>query len=180
LVRYVTTGGIHTIKKNKAYLCGLGRDEVGWLAAEFVTSRLVLRLYEPAVQRLRQHQRRGDSVVLMSGTLEPIARALADYLGVRHVCATICSERHGVYLAQPPEMHPFGAAKVSLARQLAEQLGSDLQQAAAYGDSGHDIDLLDAVGEPVAVAPDRALLQHAADRDWEILADAPRAGVVPR
>jgi HAD superfamily hydrolase (TIGR01490 family) len=180
LIRYVTAGGIHTVKKNKAYLCGLERSDVGYLASAFVTTRLVPRLYAPAVQRLRQHQRRGDAVVLMSGTLEPIARALADHLGVRHVCATICSERHGRYLAQPPEMHPFGSAKVSLARRLAEQLGADLNQAIAYGDSGHDIDLLESVGEAVAVSPDRALLQRALENDWEILADAQRAGVVPR
>jgi HAD superfamily hydrolase (TIGR01490 family) len=180
LIRYVTTGGIHTVKKNKAYLCGLERREVSELAAQFVKTRLIARLYAPAVQRLRQHQRRGDAVVLMSGTLEPIARALADHLGVRHVCATICSERHGRYLAQPPAMHPFGTAKVSLARRLAEQLGTDLDQAIAYGDSGHDIDLLESVGEPVAVSPDRALLQRALADDWEILADAQRAGVVPR
>jgi HAD superfamily hydrolase (TIGR01490 family) len=180
LVRYVPTGGIRTIKKNKAYLCGLERGEVSALAADFVTTRLVSRLYAPAVQRLRQHQRRGDAVILMSGTLDPIARALADHLGVRHVCATICSERHGRYLAQPPEMHPFGAAKVSLARRLVEQLGGDLRQAIAYGDSSHDIDLLEAVGEAVAVSPDRALLQRALASDWEILADAQRSGVVPR
>jgi phosphoserine phosphatase len=108
--------------------------------------------------------------MLLSGTLEPIARALADYLGVRHVCATVCSERHGRYLAQPPETHPFGAAKLSLGRRFAAQLGSDLPHASAYGDSRHDLLLLEAVGEPVAVHPDQALLAAAIAHDWEIIA----------
>jgi phosphoserine phosphatase len=128
------------------------------------------------VQRLEQHLRRGDTVVLLSGTIDPIARALGAELGVRQVCATICSERHGVYLAQPPETHPYGAAKLSLARQLAAQIYADLAHAAAYGDSAQDLFLLEAVGEPVAVSPDRQLLGVALAKDWEIIA---AAGVHP-
>jgi HAD superfamily hydrolase (TIGR01490 family) len=171
LVRYLPTGGIHTIKKNKAYLCGLRTDDIAMLATNFVRTRLLKRLNEPAIQRLKQHLRRGDTVVLLSGTLEPIARALAAELGVRLVCATLCSERHGYFLPQPPETHPFGAAKLSLARQLANQLGLDLAHASAYGDSGHDVFLLEAVGDPVAVCPDQSLLNAALEKDWEVIAD---------
>jgi HAD superfamily hydrolase (TIGR01490 family) len=171
LIRYLPTGGIHTIKKNKAYLSGLRADEVATLARDFVHTRLIKRLNEPAVQRLKQHLQRRDFVVLLSGTLEPIARALADYLGVRRVCATLCSERHGCFLPQPPEIHPFGAAKLSLAKQLADQLDLDLTQASAYGDSGHDVFLLEAVGHPVAVCPDQALLNAANANDWEIISN---------
>ncbi len=179
LVRYLPTGGIHTLRKNKAYLSGLHSVDVEALAREFVLTRLVSRLYHPAVQRLEQHLLRGDMVVLLSGTLDPIARALAGHLGVRLVCATLCSERHGRYLAQPPETHPFGAAKLGLARQLAEQLGADLEHASAYGDSAHDLFLLEAVGEPVAVSPDRRLLDTALARDWEIIAAGDPSRVVP-
>jgi HAD superfamily hydrolase (TIGR01490 family) len=170
LVRYLPTGGIHTIKKNKAYLTGLKASEVAALAEEFVQTRLLKRLNEHALQRLKQHLQRKDVVVLLSGTIEPIARALAAHLGVRRVCATLCSERHGYYLPQPPETHPFGAAKLSLAKQLASQLELDLAQASAYGDSRHDIFLMEAVGEPVAVNPDGTLLTVALAKEWEIMA----------
>jgi HAD superfamily hydrolase (TIGR01490 family) len=179
LVRYVPTGGIHTAKKNKAYLCGLESAEVSMLASDFVKTVLVPRLYEPAVQRAQQHLRRGDAVMLLSGTLEPIARALADHLGIRYVCATVCSERHGRYLAQPPETHPFGAAKLSLSRRFAAQIGTDLPNACAYGDSKHDLYLLEAVGEPIAVRPDSTLLAAAIARDWEVIADTGARRPVP-
>ena len=179
LVRYLPTGGIHTLKKNKAYLCGLARDDVDALADEFVATRLMPRLNEAVVQRLRQHVRRGDAVVLVTGTIEPIAQALARRLGVRYVCATLCSERGGRYLAQPPETHPFGAAKLGLSRQLAAQIGCDLKTAAAYGDSHHDLFLLEAVSEPVAVSPDAALAKVALARDWEIIGDGDTQRAVP-
>jgi HAD superfamily hydrolase (TIGR01490 family) len=179
LLRYLPTGGVHTIKKNKAYLCGLKSADVTALAVSFVDTRLMKRLYEPVVQRLKQHILRGDAVVLLSGTLDPIARALADRLGVRHVCATLCSERHGRYLAQPPETHPFGAAKLGLARQLADQLGADLKQASAYGDSHHDLFLLEVVRDAVAVLPDGRLLDHALKHEWEVIADGGQQQALP-
>src|SRR5690606_32076038 len=151
------------------YLTGLETTEVAALAREFVSSELVLRLYTPAVARLKQHLQNGHTVDLLSGTIDPVARALAEHLGVRHVCATLCAQRHGRYLAQPPEIHPFGAAKLALATQLALELGLDLRQASAYGDSAQDLYLLEAVGTAVAVLPDRVLYARALEKDWEIL-----------
>ena len=169
LLRYLPTDGIHTMKKNKAYLCGLSSADVRALAVEFVATRLVRRLYEPAVERLKQHELRGDTVVLISGTLDPIARALADRLGVRHVLATVCSECNGHYLAQPPRTHPYGASKLALAEELAAQMGAQLKYASAYGDSHQDLFLLEAVSEAVAVSPDARLLEVAKTHDWEII-----------
>jgi len=180
MLRYLPIGGIHTPRKNKAYLTGLRVDEVEALAREFVADKLLQRLYEPAVARLKQHKQRGDVVVLMSGTLYPIARALADHLGVSYVCATLISQRNGVFLAQPPEMHPYDAAKLNIVTRLARELGFGLEDVAAYGDSKRDLFLLSAVGEPVAVRPDAELLRVALARDWEIIAEPAKESALLR
>jgi HAD superfamily hydrolase (TIGR01490 family) len=180
LARYLATYGAHTPKKNKAYLVGLKTERVRALAAEFVNTEIWPRLYAPTVQRLQHHLRRGDTVVLISGTLEPIARALADALGVQHVRATVCRERDGRYGAEPPQIHPFGAVKLELARQLAAEIGADLQQASAYGDSKHDLALLEAVANPVAVLPDPRLLATARGNDWDIIAGRNSPSALPQ
>jgi HAD superfamily hydrolase (TIGR01490 family) len=175
LVRFLPRYGAHVAKKDKAYLVGLTTADVAALAFEFVASDIVPRLCGPAVQRLQQHLRRGDAVALLSGTLEPIARALALHLGAQHVCATVCAESEGRYLANPPRAHPFGAAKLELAAELAARLGTTLEHASAYGDSMHDLILLAAVGAPVAVGPDRRLLRAARANAWDIVAVTPDA-----
>lgn len=176
-LRFLPVYGAETPKKNKAYLAGLATVEIDALAARFVTTAVLPKLYRPAVARLQQHQRHGDTVVLISGTLDPIARALAAALGVEHVRATVCRERDGIYLAHPPKVHPFGAAKLALAAEFAAQVGADLRQASAYGDSRHDLALLEAVGNPVAVLPDAPLLATARGNRWDIIStrDAPQA-----
>jgi HAD superfamily hydrolase (TIGR01490 family) len=180
LVRYLPRYGSHTPKKNKAYLFGLKTERVRALAKSFVATEILPRLYAPTVQRLQHHLRRGDTVVLLSGTLEPIARALADALGVQHVRATMCSERDGRYRAGPPQVHPFGALKLELAQQLAREVGADLQQASAYGDSLHDLALLQAVANPVAVLPDPPLLATARGNDWDIIAGRNSPSALPQ
>ena len=72
------------------------------------------------------------------------------------------------------------SAKLGLARQLAAQIGCELKTAAAYGDSRHDLFLLEAVSEPVAVSPDAALSRVALARDWEIIADRDAQRALPR
>lgn len=167
--RFLPAFGRLTAKKNKAYLYKLKTARVEALAERFVAEEILPRLYAPAVQRLKSHLQHGHTVVLLSGTLEPIAKALARELSVPHVRATVCRERDGRYLAGPPVLHPFGAEKLAIAERFAAELGASLREASAYGDSRHDLALLQAVGDPVAVMPDRPLLETARDNRWHII-----------
>ena len=60
-----------------------------------------------------------------------------------------------------------GAGAVDLAVPVA-QLGFDLHEAVFYSDSITDLPLLEQVGTPVAVCPDRRLRGVARARGWRI------------
>jgi len=171
ILRYLPRYGFAVFKKNKAYLSGLAVEDIDALAKEFVAERVIPELYGPAVRRLEHHRLSGDTIVLLSGTLEPIARALAHALDVVHVYGTVCAERAGRYTARPPLRHPFGVTKLFTAMELAAERGTDLHEASAYGDSGHDLPLLRGVGKAVAIRPDAPLIRAAYANAWEILAD---------
>lgn len=168
-VRYLPRYGKGVLRKNKAYLAGLPLAEVEVLASEFVVSVVSDELFQPLGERLREHRERGDDVWLLSGTLEPIARAIAHQLRIENVVATRCQLDHEVFLALPPEVHPYGRAKLELASELCQDLAVPLQEVVAYADSWADRFLLDAVGEPVAVMPDSKLRARAQQQGWEIL-----------
>lgn len=178
--RFLPVFGRLTAKKNKAYLYKLKTARVEALAERFVAEEILPRLYAPAVQRLKSHLQHGHTVVLLSGTLEPVAQALARELSVVHVRATVCRERDGRYLAGPPAVHPFGAEKLAIAERLAAELGASLREASAYGDSRHDLALLQAVGDPVAVLPDAPLLEMARDNRWHIIRSRNVPHVLPQ
>ena len=52
---------------------------------------------------------------------------------------------------------------------MAEAEEFSLQDSFAYSDSITDLPMLEAVGHPVAVNPDRELRAIAAERDWQTL-----------
>lgn len=170
-LRHLRRHGLLVAQVNKAYLAGLDAAELEALAARWVAGSLGGRLFEPAVTRLRWHTERGDSTLLLSGTLDWLARPLARALGVEQVLATVLDVDGGRCVARLPLRHAFGAAKAKLAEQHAREHGFDLADTFAYANSRHDLALLSAVGRPVAVLPDRKLLEAAHARGWEVLVD---------
>ncbi len=165
--------GRHTFRKNKAYLRGLDVTAVTRLAESFVAAVLVPRLRPGVVQRLENHRRAGETIALLTGTPEHIAAPLARYLGAEMWRATPCAERDGTFLADPPLAHPFAEAKVLHAREMCAAAGADMAECTAYANSIHDLALLQSVGRPVAVHPDRRLARTARRRGWEVLVATP-------
>lgn len=167
--RYLPAAGIHVAKKNKAYLAGLRTDEVEALAAEFAPHWLRSHWVEPAVQRLKQCQRRGEQIWLLSGTPDFLLKPVAAELGVRNYCGSLPASHDGVYRSALPALHPFGDAKATLVAKIATQFCVKWRDIAAYGDSIYDVPLLARVGEAVVVNPDRRLRAVAVARGWEII-----------
>ncbi len=54
-------------------------------------------------------------------------------------------------------------------RRIAAEEGIDLEASSAYSDSYTDLPMLEAVGHPVAVNPDRVLAKVAREREWEVM-----------
>ncbi|HVW44717.1 MAG TPA: haloacid dehalogenase-like hydrolase, partial [Amycolatopsis sp.] len=67
------------------------------------------------------------------------------------------------------EFYCYGEQKAAATKQLAAENGYDLVQCYAYTDSSTDVPMLEVVGNPAAVNPDRALRKIAVERDWPIL-----------
>jgi hypothetical protein len=64
--------------------------------------------------------------------------------------------------------YAYGDSKATAMRELAARTGIDLGSSSAYSDSATDLPMLEAVGRPVAVNPDRALAKVARERGWEV------------
>jgi HAD superfamily hydrolase (TIGR01490 family) len=169
-LRWLRRYGKEVLKKNKAYLTGLRVAEVEALSVTLVKEKLTRRICPEMKARIDAHHRFGDETVLLTGTLQLIARPLAAQLDMHHVCATTCSIRNGRFVSSPPVIHPYGQEKLRLANDLCRKLGYQLLESIAYGDSMDDMDLLESVSQPVAVNPEQRLRCIAKDRAWEIIA----------
>jgi putative phosphoserine phosphatase / 1-acylglycerol-3-phosphate O-acyltransferase len=115
---------------------------------------------------LGEHRAAGRLPVLVSSAGEPVARAVAERLGIAHVVATPWAEEDGHYTGAAPPLR--GPAKRDALRAWAASHDVDLGHSWAYADRYADAVVLDAVGHPVAVNPDPALAAVAGLRGWPV------------
>lgn len=170
-LRYLPRYGRHVLQKNKAYLAGHSEADIDAHARRFVDTVLMPALYAPAVVRLRAHQAAGDHVVLLSGTPQFLASALAQALEAHDSLGALCATQQGRFTSLPPRRHPYGPTKIDAAQTLARAAGLPLSQAIAFGDSINDAFLFRIVGQVVMVQPDKRLSAAADGTDWSVLLD---------
>jgi len=135
--------------------------------------------FAQAIETVVWHVKLGHEIVLISGTLAPLARsaalALETKLAARGMTATIrvlatrLEEKDGKWTGRVLGEAMFGEAKARAAKRLAEELRLDLGKCYAYGDSLNDRWLMEVVGRPAAVNPSNELASIARTRRWPIL-----------
>jgi HAD superfamily hydrolase (TIGR01490 family) len=126
-------------------------------------------VFDEALQLIRQHQAQGHRVFIVSASPAEIVEPLAAYLGVDDAIASRARvDEQGRYTGEV-DFYSYGPFKVEAMGQLAARDGLDLATSYAYSDSITDLPMLEAVGFPRAVNPDRELARIAAERDWDVL-----------
>lgn len=139
----------------------------------------VPQFYEKAIGRVAWHAYQGHAIMVVSGTLEPLAQAAALALllrlGVRGisarigVCATRLETAFGKWTGRIVGEAMFGEAKERAVRRIAAEAELNLQSCYAYGNSASDSWMLGAVGKPAAVNPSEDLARTARRNDWPVL-----------
>ena len=134
---------------------GWDRAQVRQIVRETMLQTMEPIMYAEALELMELHRAAGHRVYLVSASPEEIVLPLADLLGVD---GAICSrgevDEQGCYTGRMA-FYAYGESKATAMRELAARTGLDLAASSAYSDSGTDLPMLEAVGRPVAVNPDR-------------------------
>jgi alcohol-forming fatty acyl-CoA reductase len=145
---------------------GWKRSRARYLGLESFPGFTLSRIYPDALACLREHKRRGHRVVLLSGALDFLLDPLKD-LADDVLCASL-AEEDGVYTGELSGAPVAGEARARMLASFARRRGVDLSRSYAYADSISDLPMLEAVGNPVAVNPDRRLAGAARSKGWKI------------
>ena len=151
-----------------ADMAGDAEDEMRVKVSEFYQSEIRDTISPLAREALEQHRDEGDSIVLLTSATPYVAEPLAAELAIPHVLCTRLAVENGRFSGSllPPTC--YGVGKVHHAERFAEAHGIDLAQSSFYTDSYSDLPMLQRVGRPVAVNPDRRLSRYARRQGWPI------------
>ena len=124
--------------------------------------------YPPAVKRLRELQQRGLYIVILSSSPSFLVRDIAERFGVDAWDATdygVDKDQRFCTISQLMQ----GNDKAAYVSEIAERWGIPKQNLWAFSDSSLDLPLLENVGNPVAVQPERRLQKICRLRGWQVI-----------
>ena len=170
------------VQANKSYLRGL-RAEIPFASGADRGSALrgswLPEVFPAAIQRVWWHALRGDVIVLVSGTIAPLAEIVQFALerellwrGVdckTFVIATQLEINAGCCMGKVSGAAMFGEEKAVAVKEFACAEDVPLARCSAYGDSSLDGWMLAAVGHAFAINPTRRLRRIAQLRGWPML-----------
>ncbi len=121
------------------------------------------------MDQVRAHRSAGDRLVILTASANFVAGPIARDLGIDEVIGTVVGfhEERCTGLVEGEILD--GTAKLAAAREVAARAGVALERCSFYSDHIADLPLLEAVGTPVAVGPNRALMRVARTRGYRIL-----------
>jgi HAD superfamily hydrolase (TIGR01490 family) len=147
---------------------GMDAERVKQLARETFDTAFRPKIFPTAIEKIAEHQKRADLIVLVTGSLDFIIQPLTDYLKTDHMLAVQLYEDDGKFTGELTTLPLGGEEKARVIKTFAEQHDIELASSYAYGDSRADLPMLQCVGNPVVVNPGKALRQTATELNWEI------------
>jgi HAD superfamily hydrolase (TIGR01490 family) len=148
---------------------GWDRVEVERIVEEALDEVVAPLVYAEALFLIDEHLREGRRVFIVSASPEEVVRPLARYIGVDEIIASKARiDEQGRYTGEV-EVYAYGPEKADMVTRLADAEGISLGDSYAYSDSATDLPLLEIVGHPHAVNPEKDLREAAVERGWPIL-----------
>lgn len=149
-----------------------GQDAYAQAHERFMREWITPRLRPAAIELVRSHQARGDTVAIVTATNELVTRPIAAAFGVPELIAVELERDAGGWItgeiAGVPSMREGKVVRVT---QWLAARGLDWLdvETTFYSDSTNDLPLLERVDHPVATNPDARLRTIALERGWRIL-----------
>ncbi|MGP6175532.1 HAD family hydrolase [Corynebacterium sp. A21] len=151
-----------------AMVTGWDVEQVKEIAAEALHHVVTPTIYAEARELIEKHRAAGHDVIIISASATMLVELIAAELGVEQVVATEMETAGGKFTGEI-SFYCKGPAKSAAMRRLAEENHYDLEASYAYSDSATDIPMLEVVGNPTAVNPDRQMKKKALKNGWDIL-----------
>ncbi|MFT7218743.1 MAG: HAD superfamily hydrolase (TIGR01490 family) [Candidatus Azotimanducaceae bacterium] len=144
-------------------------DELHQHRAVFFHERITPIILPKAEALVNQHREQGDTLVVITSTIEFITRPIVDHFGIETLIAPMPEIQNNRYTGSITGTPSFGSGKVTRLNEWLIDTGHPRDPSYFYSDSHNDLPLLRLVTHPVAVDPDAKLKTEAEKNQWSII-----------
>lgn len=162
---------VKMITRMLSWLKGLKESEIKLLCEEIYQTIIQKTIRPEILKSFEMHRTSGAAVVLLSSATEPICAVVARHLNMDAIICTRLETLNGSFTGQTQGKLVYGAEKKHQMLSFCNEYLCDTKKAWYYGDSHTDRHVMEAVGNPVAVSPDKGLKKIAIRNKWPILVD---------
>jgi HAD superfamily hydrolase (TIGR01490 family) len=152
-----------------AMATGWDVEQVKEIVGETLHDLIDPLIYSEAAALIAEHKAAGRDVVIVSTSGSEVVEPIAEMLGADLAIGTRMAVGEDGKYSGEIEFYAYAENKAKAIVELAAERGYDLSRSFAYSDSATDVPMLEAVGHPYAVNPDRTLRKEATVREWPIL-----------
>jgi HAD superfamily hydrolase (TIGR01490 family) len=136
---------------------------------DFLEQHIMPLMLDKATHLIEQHRQAGDTLLVITATLEFVTAPIVERLGIADLIAPVAELVDGRYTGELVGVPSFGIGKVTRLNAWLAETQFNLQGSHFYSDSANDLPLLELVDHPVAVDPDSRLRDIAERRQWPII-----------
>ena len=122
-----------------------------------------------ALKQIKFHKDRGDTVVIVTSTMDYLVEVVARYLKVEYYLGAPMEQQDGRLTGKQAGIVPFQQDKITCVKEFAMQHHLSLEGAYGYGDSVNDIPMLSICEHKFAVNPNQKLLEHEFIKECTVL-----------
>ena len=122
-----------------------------------------------ALKQIKFHKDRGDTVVIVTSTMDYLVEVVARYLKVEYYLGAPMEQQGGRLTGRQAGIVPFQQDKITCVKEFAMQHHLSLEGAYGYGDSVNDIPMLSICEHKFAVNPNQKLLEHEFIKECRVL-----------
>lgn len=144
-----------------------GKEIFNWVSEKY----LLPSIKSESLNRLKSHQKEGFLTILTSGSFQGVVEIIAKSLNIDFALGTELEINRERFTGKIIPPLCFGEGKKEKLENLFSEknLEIDFKNSFAYSDSIFDLPVLNLVGNPVVVNPDKELLNIAKSNGWQII-----------
>ena len=160
---------IKMINRMLSWLTGLQEASIMKLSQEIFDHIIKETIRPEILETIREHRAKKAAVILLSSATTPICLPVTRFMELDDVICTQLESENGILTGHTRGKLVYGPEKKVRMLAYCREKEYDPREAWYYGDSHTDKYVMQAVGFPVAVSPDKKLLKIAKRNNWPIL-----------